>query len=329
MKKSFIIKNTICIIFFISIFTVKNNADLNDESKYTNYFLSFFVCAYCIGSNAICLTKMRKSYSEDNDASNNNEENISFSSLDKNYTNYNVDNKSDTYEQLSILLKELINARLSCLDKDRYAKSNIEIELFWENNETEDANNEFDDDVHYSNSVQDEFESFYQSNLIIVPPQEVKEVTLGNLTIKCKYDSERDLYYISEDFQHTIIKDLEEINMHIYDAASLINIALPLFDIDNINFDYCVGDHSCLQYHPFTKTGKHAKYPVTVHIIQSHNSCVIYYLKDASIGKLRIVLIYKSDSYILYFVKKDNRLSIKKIEKKANRETELLFTLTN
>lgn len=105
------------------------------------------------------------------------------------------------------------------------------------------------------------------------------------------------------------------------------------FDIQSkLNFSYKnykkVIDFAFLQYDPFTKTGKGAKFPLKLNIRNKCNEFggseedlingEIYYLQSGEIGKSRLFIWHSNSCYTFYISIKDKNLRVTKIEKVTN-----------
>lgn len=249
------------------------------------------------------------------------------------------DNIDDEIHNDSFSQPSLFDTEDGCVDQEQYQQqehqeikhTQIEDLQKIQDKQLENSNDEdiiqeaeLNDNIVYKDDLQDDFDAYYNSNIIVAPPKEYKEVTLGNITRELVYDSQRDLYYISDDFKYLVKRSLEDVNMYIYNAGTIIDVTFPLFDIDNVilDFDTCGKDRACLQYHPLTKTGKQSKYPATVTVIQNNITCIMNYLLDATIGKLIICIFFENFNYQMKFTKCKNDLTIQKIEKKNKNGTQ-------
>lgn len=124
----------------------------------------------------------------------------------------------------------------------------------------------------------------------------------------------------NEKYRYKIINDIEKINMFIYDAGCITNIALPMIEPEIIKFDESNDSQTGLEYHPYTKTGKDSKFPVILMIYTSilnnltNYTIHIHYLKSGKIGKAMVALFFNRKIYKIYLAIKHEELLIRRID---------------
>lgn len=170
------------------------------------------------------------------------------------------------------------------------------------------------------------------------PPTEFIRETLNIGEIISEYNF-NDILVIDEKRNNTKRYLIEEKNSFIVknDVDSLVNLISETIKNNNIdinfdiqsklnfsykNYDKSSIDFTYLEYCPYTKTGKSAKYPVVLHVHNNEDFIQgeIYYLKNGEIGKSRLFIWNDFSCYTFHISVKDKCLKVIKIEKTTNKE---------
>lgn len=143
---------------------------------------------------------------------------------------------------------------------------------------------------------------------------------------KLKYDistmrQDRTAYFPNDEHKRLIIDDVLSLNTFLEEANKLAQ-KFPNVKIEqkNINFfsstsNLDVRDYCCFFYTPNTPTGKAAKYPIRLLFQTTQNIFgEIEYLQGITIGKIKIVVWYKKQCFVVHCIDEKGNLGITKIE---------------
>ncbi|MBQ7794676.1 MAG: hypothetical protein IJ366_09210 [Clostridia bacterium] len=144
------------------------------------------------------------------------------------------------------------------------------------------------------------------------------------------------LYDIPPMFRYLAFDSVDTINVLLMQAYSLVgNFPKTQLTPEQLCFHQShpdIREYTYLLYHPYTPTGKIAKYPYSIHFHNNQSfysgTCLfgtIYHLVDGRIGKIRIMRWYNGILYTVNCAIKRNALQVIKIEKSDNGEQKTLY----
>lgn len=158
---------------------------------------------------------------------------------------------------------------------------------------------------------------------------------IANLN-QCKHDS--DCYYIGKIYYDKCLNDINSLNAYIIKASELINDALTIIDINNINFNYSDNGYTRLKYVPLTRTGKASKYPFELFFSTYRTRKNEYgyyedlevvgslsYYKDGTIGKAEFTTWKPKKGYTIALATKNNKLVVNRIFKHIDMEKKVIY----
>ena len=154
-------------------------------------------------------------------------------------------------------------------------------------------------------------------------------------------DKDRGFYLPKDEHKNQITDDVLYLNTFLEQARTLVN-NFPVISIDSDSITYkenCHPDDTeylnmtfCkFEYKPNTPTGKVSKYPLKL-VYETNKEIFgeIEYLKNMSIGKVRIIVWYRGNCFIVNCIDKKGSLTISKIEgTKKNGEREALYNINS
>lgn len=157
-----------------------------------------------------------------------------------------------------------------------------------------------------------------------------------------------EVYLIPDNYTYLAYNSVETINLMLRQASDLVR-AFPRTTLHSSELSFNgnpdVREYTTLSYHPYTPTGRIAKYPYSINfhnsqplsiytrdangdvIIKSGDSLfgTVYHLADGRIGKMRIIKWYNDTGYFVNCGIKKAALQVIKIEKSDNGEQKTLY----